>query len=455
MANRGRRCRAAVARARAAATVADADAAAAGDGSQSNQGGSEGATTNTPNSAAVSETQAPMAAESGSTEQVADDEEVWARRQQARQRQILIGKARPEYRRYALQVSRDQRQREHPQTPDPMARIPKRQFDHTLGEWRRRLHEFDDAANGRPAETGSSSRAPATPPKQRGSETASSVAVTPGTVTFEAVTTPQAQGSAPSARARANRARRGRKAHADPGAADAPDATATPAAPNHADEQAVPSPGLPLPLPGGPGSGKAGAGAVRISLADQLLGTPPQQTQQATFNGTTNQLNDCFFPAAGTPTQTFEMLTPPEKAPDPRHFRRLLEGDALLFREVVHPIEVSRMRNSSRDGPSKPGFHVDCIDPVLSRGRSRGRWISPPPLPSNEYGAASTPSAAAGRASSLQSPPTTPPRASGTVNTFVPETPSPERYGGYHSHLNLPGHVQGFPLGAWSPMLYR
>jgi len=67
----------------------------------------------------------------------------WTRREQARQRQIAIGKARPEYRRYAQEVPREIRDASHPSTPDPRARISKRQFDRTLSAWRCRLHEYD------------------------------------------------------------------------------------------------------------------------------------------------------------------------------------------------------------------------------------------------------------------------------------------------------------------------
>jgi len=67
----------------------------------------------------------------------------WPRREAARLRQIGIGKARPEYRRYIAEIAIDQREPEHPRTPDYRARdVSKRQFDRALGDWRRRLHEF-------------------------------------------------------------------------------------------------------------------------------------------------------------------------------------------------------------------------------------------------------------------------------------------------------------------------
>jgi len=72
-----------------------------------------------------------------------DSDEIWSRRVVARQRQINIGKNRPEYKRYVQQVAIDDRTIDQPQTPDFRARISKRQFDRELGVWRRQLHEFD------------------------------------------------------------------------------------------------------------------------------------------------------------------------------------------------------------------------------------------------------------------------------------------------------------------------
>ncbi|CAJ1434746.1 unnamed protein product, partial [Effrenium voratum] len=76
-------------------------------------------------------------------EEIETDEAVWSRREAARMRQIAIGKARPEYRRYREEVPVEERQLNHPSTPNPQDRVSKRQFDRHLGEWRRKLHEFD------------------------------------------------------------------------------------------------------------------------------------------------------------------------------------------------------------------------------------------------------------------------------------------------------------------------
>jgi len=67
-------------------------------------------------------------------------EEVFARRALARQRQITIGKSRPEYKLYASAVPYHRRTEHMPQTPDPHARISKRAFDRELACWRRGLH---------------------------------------------------------------------------------------------------------------------------------------------------------------------------------------------------------------------------------------------------------------------------------------------------------------------------
>jgi len=72
--------------------------------------------------------------------------ETMARRENARMRQINIGKSRQEYRRYFVEVSREQRSSSQPRTPDPRTRASKRQFDRELSSWRRQLHEWDAAA---------------------------------------------------------------------------------------------------------------------------------------------------------------------------------------------------------------------------------------------------------------------------------------------------------------------
>eukprot|EP00930_Biecheleria_cincta_P014851 TRINITY_DN125_c0_g2_i1.p1 TRINITY_DN125_c0_g2~~TRINITY_DN125_c0_g2_i1.p1 ORF type:complete len:516 (+),score=95.39 TRINITY_DN125_c0_g2_i1:73-1548(+) len=86
-----------------------------------------------------------------------DSEATWARREAARMRQIMIGKARPEYRRYIQEVPLEQRDLAQPSTPNPKDRVSKRQFDRALGDWRRRLHEFDTEMSCSTAEGGDSS----------------------------------------------------------------------------------------------------------------------------------------------------------------------------------------------------------------------------------------------------------------------------------------------------------
>jgi len=83
----------------------------------------------------------------GSQQRSADaivDEKTWSQRAQARLRQIKLGKSRPEYCRYVAEIPRESRTASHPSTPDPYERISKRQFDHLLSAWRRKLHDFDE-----------------------------------------------------------------------------------------------------------------------------------------------------------------------------------------------------------------------------------------------------------------------------------------------------------------------
>merc|ERR1719502_2573080 len=75
-------------------------------------------------------------------------EEVFMRRAQARQRQITIGKSRPEYKLYSSAVPYHRRSEHMPQTPDPQARISKRAFDRELASWRRGLHVAKEVENG-------------------------------------------------------------------------------------------------------------------------------------------------------------------------------------------------------------------------------------------------------------------------------------------------------------------
>mmetsp|Transcript_3509 Transcript_3509/g.10244 ORF Transcript_3509/g.10244 Transcript_3509/m.10244 type:complete len:347 (+) Transcript_3509:62-1102(+) len=75
-----------------------------------------------------------------------DDERpvaISTRRAAARQRQIDIGKGRPEYNLYVQCVPPGRRRDDDPVTPDPYAPVSKRQFDRQLSTWRRQLHEYD------------------------------------------------------------------------------------------------------------------------------------------------------------------------------------------------------------------------------------------------------------------------------------------------------------------------
>lgn len=72
--------------------------------------------------------------------------QVTERRAAARQRQIEIGKSRPEYQRYVEYIPKEKRSPHQPRTPDPWASVSKRQFDRQLSDWRRQLHEYDGHA---------------------------------------------------------------------------------------------------------------------------------------------------------------------------------------------------------------------------------------------------------------------------------------------------------------------
>ncbi|CAE7278914.1 Slbp [Symbiodinium sp. CCMP2456] len=77
----------------------------------------------------------------------ATSDEPGKRKYKNRTRQIMIGKARPEYLRYREQVPFECRGPMHPRTPSAMDKCSKRDFDHKLSHWRRQLHYWlDDAA---------------------------------------------------------------------------------------------------------------------------------------------------------------------------------------------------------------------------------------------------------------------------------------------------------------------
>eukprot|EP00444_Apocalathium_aciculiferum_P035818 CAMPEP_0183481140 /NCGR_PEP_ID=MMETSP0370-20130417/174416_1 /TAXON_ID=268820 /ORGANISM="Peridinium aciculiferum, Strain PAER-2" /LENGTH=183 /DNA_ID=CAMNT_0025674249 /DNA_START=115 /DNA_END=662 /DNA_ORIENTATION=+ len=78
--------------------------------------------------------------------------DVWERRAAARQRQLDIGKGRPEYETYCQEVERLRRGVNDPATPDPSERISKRKFDRKLSGWRRMLHDYDQGDQGEGAD---------------------------------------------------------------------------------------------------------------------------------------------------------------------------------------------------------------------------------------------------------------------------------------------------------------
>merc|ERR1719375_2808521 len=104
----------------------------------------------------------------GAIDEAEAEAEAWPRREAARLRQVLIGKARPEYRRYVAAVRPERRSDSQPRTPDHTARVSKRQFDRALGEWRRRLHELDSPTTRAARETARGEAAITTPSRQGG-----------------------------------------------------------------------------------------------------------------------------------------------------------------------------------------------------------------------------------------------------------------------------------------------
>lgn len=75
------------------------------------------------------------------------DEATWKRREAARLRQILIGKARPEYKKFHSLFPKDKRTPSDLSTPNVCERVSKRTFDKKLKIWRRQLHSYDDLGN--------------------------------------------------------------------------------------------------------------------------------------------------------------------------------------------------------------------------------------------------------------------------------------------------------------------
>jgi len=205
---------------------------------------------------AVLETSVLAAIEAEDEQNVGDhdpeDDFAWSRRETARERQIMIGKARPEYRRYVTEVPPCQRSAAQPMTPDPRARVSKRQFDRSLGEWRRRLHEFDVSpcpsddrslpatVEGRPANVAAANARRSSPRRPRGAGVRRGARSGVGGAT----------GSAPKL-----------------GACKTEDVNKVwqpPLASSDGCEEWQPQPAVPQ------------SGAVRISLADQLLEAPAQ-----------------------------------------------------------------------------------------------------------------------------------------------------------------------------------
>lgn len=199
----------------------------------------------------------------------------WSRRESARIKQIQIGKARPEYQRYIREVPLHRRTPDQPGTPDPRARVSKRQFDRALGDWRRRLHEFD--------------LVPRQPPTRHQQEVeAAWSSPQAGKGAWGLPHNPPAKGATQLAEEDPGydevRRTTGRRARALPGVPRSGDRIGKfgPRKPiDSPSKEALTSANSTLPIPPPPpltsdGSAAATAqqGAVRISLADQLMEMP-------------------------------------------------------------------------------------------------------------------------------------------------------------------------------------
>jgi len=377
------------------------------------------------------------------------DSSSWGRREAARIKQIQIGKSRPEYQRYLREVPHHSRTRSQPGTPDPRARVSKRQFDRDLGEWRRRLHEFDAVPRGPPRSCAELEASWSTPSKT----TWGSPEKTGGK--GAGATSPHQDFAG-----MANRRSRGGAAERPRGERIGKFGPRKPAdSTTIVDVLSPPEPVLAPPppplMPQGQASAAAQPGAVRISLADQLMEMPMMSPQMMA------PAPDCYWyqgPEAWgnmeTPPKAFDCQFMPMETPDktmmPGHMMQMpmydeaamkadysfmnmpVESDMLphrLFDSSPDKSEQSLVleNNSSnsettglesgdsgnspaaRVAPASPRtrpFSADSLMPLMS---PPPRFLRTP-IPS-------TPSALLGTPI-----PSTPKR-----QCYVPETPSPER----------------------------
>lgn len=338
-------------------------------------------------------------------EEIEESDSTWSRREGARMRQILIGKARPEYKRYVSSVPVEQRDPTHPRTPDPRQRVSKRQFDRNLGEWRKKLHEFD-------AKPWAVACAPPVPSADDPSPTDS-----------------------PSRAARPQHGRTPRRQR--PGRGERPAAAAASAS-SQGPQTSVAF--------GGEVAVPEATGVVQLRLADQLPEFPlvvPQWHQSCEAEGGSPQpvtpqrsgmqMGPTFCEDGATPAPVAgptKLLPPP-----PEHDVDKVCADAAMRPQMLFT-PVSAPCFQVPEGGAQEAFASYEVASGGASGAGR-RWPTPPPMPSGTprtpertYGAPSPPS-------SCLKTPKTPPRGN-----WVMDTPSPQRF---HYQLNLPSQVMPPP----------
>lgn len=246
----------------------------------------------------------------------------WSRREAARIKQIQIGKARPEYQRYLREVPHHRRNSSQPITPDPRARVSKRQFDRALGDWRRRLHEFDAVPRGPPRHQSGSEAQWSSNGQQSTKAWGSPANKTIGGQAAQ-MELPGSAAIADSGRARiaSRRAARERPGKFGPRKpVDSPDKESPLTEP-------LRPPPPPPPLTCQSSVADSQASVVRISLADQLMEIPMQQMPMADWQW--YQGDQASWGMIETPQKTnmmgmvdmqfMPMETPPDKPMMPGH----------------------------------------------------------------------------------------------------------------------------------------
>lgn len=398
----------------------------------------------------------------------------WSRREAARIKQIQIGKARPEYQRYVREVPHNRRNSSQPTTPDPRARVSKRQFDRALGDWRRRLHEFDAVPRAAPRhQADSEAQWPSNGQSSRNSWGG-------GQASLQDSTGDASQNSTESGRRTANR--RTRAIPVPPRERSGKFGPRKPVdSPSSREPQALPeshcSPPPPPPVASQSSVASAQSlqqGAVRISLADQLMEIPMQsampvqewqwyQGGEAAWGMVETPQKGDIMGMVDMPFMALE--TPPDKPMMPGHTmsQQIYDENGMLKVDDSYlgmPVESSymlphRLFDSSPEksdqgaildfaSSTSEATALDTGDSLTSAERAApesprcrrekqdelGPLLSPSVQMSPQYRGLATPT------------PATPKRA-----CYVPETPSPDRMHCSWMHPSMPPYMQPTPLG--------